>query len=170
MDQKAEQTRAMSLGHNGFMHRSVSVKRRTDGQKHRRTMTGKKEEKRTYFGAPSRKGGVGFGRGRSKQCVPVVRQTHLLSLSGRSDGTKGDKKQGEEVNEVYVRKRLSSGGEVMTRCPRAAEEEEEEVLFTFREEITALWLSLSGTSSKKGCRLGGAVTGRPGCGTPLVSK
>lgn len=41
---------------------------------------------------------------------------------------------------------------------------------TLREEIMLLWLSLSDMSSKKGCRLGGAVTDWPGCGTPLVSK
>lgn len=33
-----------------------------------------------------------------------------------------------------------------------------------------LWLSLSDMSSKKGCRLGGAVTDWLGCGMPLVSR
>lgn len=41
---------------------------------------------------------------------------------------------------------------------------------TLRDEIKLLWLSLSDMSSKKGCRLGGAVTDRLGCGTPLVSR
>lgn len=50
---------------------------------------------RTYFGTLSRKGGVGFGRGRGKQCVPVVRRTHLLSLPGWSDGSDEMRKERE---------------------------------------------------------------------------
>lgn len=60
-------------------------------------MEKKRSARRTYFGALSRKGGVGFGRGRGEQCVPVVRRTHLLSLTGWSDGMKGkEEKQGEK--------------------------------------------------------------------------
>lgn len=40
---------------------------------------------------------------------------------------------------------------------------------TFREE-KLLWVLLSAMSSKKGCRLGGAVTAWLGSGTPLVSR
>ena len=54
---------------------------------------------RTYFGVLSRKGGVGFGRGRGEQCVPIVRRTHLLSLPVWSDEVmkwkRKEKKQGE---------------------------------------------------------------------------
>lgn len=41
---------------------------------------------------------------------------------------------------------------------------------TLRDDIKLFWLSLSEMSSKKGCRLGGAVTGWLGCGSPLASK
>lgn len=57
------------------------------GTDKRRTTTTGQTKRKTYFGALSRKGGVGFGRGRGEQCVPVVRQTHL-SLQGGSDEMK----------------------------------------------------------------------------------
>lgn len=41
---------------------------------------------------------------------------------------------------------------------------------TLSDDIKLLWLSLSDMSSKKGCRLGGAVTDGQGGGTPLVSR
>lgn len=40
---------------------------------------------------------------------------------------------------------------------------------TFREE-RLLWVLLLAMSSKKGCRLGGAVTAWLGSATPLVSR
>lgn len=67
----------------------------------KRDTKGKMERNTTYFGARSRKGGVGFGRGRGEQCVPVVRRTHLLSLPGWSDGMKRESRNREKkVNEV----------------------------------------------------------------------
>lgn len=123
---------------------------------------------RTYFGALSKKGGVGFGRGRGEQCVPVVRRTHLLSLPGWSDGVmKWEKKHEEKVNEVCnMWRRLSSRGDMMMGTTRSRGD----AGATLRDEIKLLWFSLSDVSSKKGCRLGGAVTGMLGCGMPLVSR
>lgn len=69
------------------------------------------ERKRTYFGALRRKGGVGFGRGRGEQCVPVVRRTHLLSLPGWSDGMKREETRRKKVN--AMRRNPSSSDEMM---------------------------------------------------------
>lgn len=50
---------------------------------------------RTYSEALRRKRGVGFGRGRGEECVPVVGQTHLLSLPRWEDETGGEKTRRE---------------------------------------------------------------------------
>lgn len=79
----------------------MEKKKWTKRQKQNNTKaeTDRKTCRRTYSEALRRKGGVGFGRGRGEECVPVVWQTHLLSLPGW-DEKKGEKTR-REVNEVY---------------------------------------------------------------------
>lgn len=66
--------------------------------------------------------------------------------------------------------RLSSKVDMTTRAPGSRGGSGGGGGVTFRDEIKLLWLSLSDMSSKKGCRLGGAVADRQGCGMPLVSR
>lgn len=57
--------------------------------------------------------------------------------------------------------RLSSKVDMTARAPGSGGESGGGGV-TFRDEIKLLWLSLSDMSSKKGCRLGGAVADRQG--------
>lgn len=76
--------------------------------------------------------------------MPIIRQTHFLFLP-RWNEKKNEKKRFMRVNKVTGWKEILGEG----RAGRAD--------VTFREE-KLLWLLLSDMSSKKGCRLGGAVT------------
>lgn len=64
--------------------------------RNRQKQKDRKPRWRTYFGALSRKGGVGFGRGRGEECVPVVRRTHLLSLPGWNEKKRNGRRNEEK--------------------------------------------------------------------------
>lgn len=86
--------------------------------------------------------------------MAVVRRTRLLSLEDgqmrRRKQESGLERERRRSAERRRRRRHAGGG-------------------TFREDTRLLGLSASDGSLKKGCRVGGAVSGVLGGATPLVS-